>query len=518
MTPSFAARASAALSASGVPPASAAESLVRASASAPVAMAARAARSAASIPGSVVGPGSARSRASSGRAPASSSRTARASSRNSASESCVRRPRGVAVRSRARRRGGRSQRLLDLRRAGGRRPASGERVERRELEHAQVGVWTSPSGARGARTRRGRAEQAAPPTPRARARPSRAPAWRRWASPCRRAASASTSRRCVTRGAGARRAHDLDLGRRDVAARERVDGGAGAQRVALHELVDALGHEHVAERVDGVVERRAARPSTAWPSGAQRRQRRWLPNGIVVSSQTVRGDARAPAPAQPEPVGDVARAHRLGHARLAARAARRRAPGRPSRRRWRRRARAGSATGCVEARRPARRRRLRCAAQPAERSRRRSPTAAFGARRPAAAARRSRPAGVAVVRASRRCAGARRPVFLGKSQVVLRLLELRGQRAACACAASSAGCAAASWLRERGLGRLVGARAAVLLLTSTAIASCWWSIATLRSCSAGGRARPAARARAARAMKRSSASSRWSSCRPRSSR
>ena len=57
------------------------------------------------------------------------------------------------------------------------------------------------------------------------------------------------------RGAGARRAHDLDVGRLGVAARERVDRRARALRVALHELVDALGDEQVGERVDGVVER-----------------------------------------------------------------------------------------------------------------------------------------------------------------------------------------------------------------------------------------------------------------------
>ena len=149
VTPSLAARASAARSAAACrrrapPPAACARPAARA-----VAIAARAARSAASMPGSVVRPGSARSRASSGRAPSSSSRTARASSRNSASPSWSRRPRRVALQHQLRRASAHAaaargeaveQRLLDLRRARG--PAGrrhGERVERGQPEHAEVG-------------------------------------------------------------------------------------------------------------------------------------------------------------------------------------------------------------------------------------------------------------------------------------------------------------------------------------------------------------------------------------------
>ena len=72
------------------------------------------------------------------------------------------------------------------------------------------------------------------------------------AAACRRAASTS---RCVSAMPGARRAHDVELGRRRLAGGDRVERTRRARRVALHRLVHALGEQRVAHRVDGVVER-----------------------------------------------------------------------------------------------------------------------------------------------------------------------------------------------------------------------------------------------------------------------
>ena len=94
-------------------------------------------------------------------------------------------------------------------------------------------------------------------------------------------------------GAGARRAHDLDVGRLGVAARQRVDRRSRALRVALHELVDALGDEQVGERVDGVVERaQLGVDRLALRAGERGQPGGGVPNGIVVSSQRAGGDAR----------------------------------------------------------------------------------------------------------------------------------------------------------------------------------------------------------------------------------
>ena len=69
------------------------------------------------------------------------------------------------------------------------------------------------------------------------------------------AGSASTSSRWVTAVPERGVRTTSTSGGCGVAARERVDRRARALRVALHDLVDALGDEQVGERVDGVVER-----------------------------------------------------------------------------------------------------------------------------------------------------------------------------------------------------------------------------------------------------------------------
>lgn len=91
---------------------------------------------------------------------------------------------------------------------------------------------------------------------------------------------------------------------------------SGALRVALHELVGALGEQQIAERVHGVVERPqlgddrlTLRARECRQAGGAERDRAVVPARL--------SDARAPATAQPEPIGDVIRAQRLGHPRFA---------------------------------------------------------------------------------------------------------------------------------------------------------------------------------------------------------
>jgi hypothetical protein len=54
--------------------------------------------------------------------------------------------------------------------------------------------------------------------------------------------------------ARARGADDLHLGRRRIAPGNGVHRGTGAQRIALHQVMGALGEYEVAHGVDGVVE------------------------------------------------------------------------------------------------------------------------------------------------------------------------------------------------------------------------------------------------------------------------
>ena len=257
---------------------------MRASASAPVAMAARAARSAASIPGSVVGPGTARSRASSGRAPSSSSRTARASSRNSASESWS----GVHA-------GSRSGTSSPPRRA----------ISACSISVAPAGppagARASASSAESFSTLRSEVDTVVPERTRMRTRlagPSRLPAHassagstfaRTWVAsvgqPVPAGASASTSRRCVT-AVPERGVRTTCTSGAWASPRESASTVAPA-RCALPctawWTLSAMSRSASASTASSSARSSA---STAWPSGVVRTGRPALPNGIVVSSHT----------------------------------------------------------------------------------------------------------------------------------------------------------------------------------------------------------------------------------------
>ena len=233
------------------------------------------------------------------------------------------------------------QREFDLGRAGGSAGRGhGERVERGQPEYAEVGRGEGHRAARrgvaGAHEHAaGRAEDAARPGLERRLDPGAD--LRRVGRPAggRRGRVGEHEQPVGDRRAGARRAHDLDVGRRGVAARERVDRRSRSLRVALHELVNALGDEQVRERVDGVVERAQLGVDRLALRAGERRQ----PGGDAPERDRrvvpARGaDARAPAAAEAEPVGDVARPQRL---RLRAARGRADRPAGRGRRRQRRR-------------------------------------------------------------------------------------------------------------------------------------------------------------------------------------
>ena len=302
------------------------------------------------------------------------------------------------------------------------------------------------------------------------------------------------------RGAGARRAHDLDVGRLGVAARERVDRRARALRVALHELVDALGDEQVGERVDGVVERaqlgvdrlalRAGERGQPGGGAAERDRR-------VVPARG--GDARAPAAAQAEPVGDVARPQRLRHARLAgAQLVQQGAGGGDGGvRRLDLRELVGDLL--VAARRPAPR--LACCwPRSALRSSQRLATAWFaaatwGSRR---GDRLPAPPSTCVAPGQDRREAAGPVVAAGTADAACAPLQAAALSvAAFACAASSAGWAVAIWAQQRRVGRLRRVALLPQLAEDLARLRAAGRVATLRSCSAAVIASSGASARSA---------------------
>ena len=119
----------------------------------------------------------------------------------------------------------------------------------------------------------------------------------------RRRGSAREQHRDAVRvgGAAARRAHHLRLGRRRLAARDRVQRGAGAQLVPLNELMHALSREEIADGID------------------RRRERIELPDDRrAVTSVRLREVADAkpnfpglPLPQQVQSVRDMLRLDRL---------------------------------------------------------------------------------------------------------------------------------------------------------------------------------------------------------------
>ena len=255
------------------------------------------------------------------------------------------------------------------------------------------------------------------------------------------------------RGARARRAHDLDVGRLRVAARERVDGRARALRVALHELVDALGDEQVGERVDGVVERRAARRRSPGPralesAGSPRacRTGSWCrPSAFAVDARRASAGAGRARRRRCSPAAPPTRA-------AGSRAARPAAPGR----------RPAAAVGGVDlglaGRRPAGRARSTCAAaasllaaRSGEHGRRRSTTAwlaaaTCGSRLRDHAPRPLRP--VAPGQDRREAAGGGAPAQVrevGRAPTAAARLS----ESALACAASSCGCGRGDLLPQR---------------------------------------------------------------------
>jgi hypothetical protein len=111
---------------------------------------------------------------------------------------------------------------------------------------------------------------------------------------------------------GPRRPGNLRLGRRRLATRQGVDRGPGPHGIALDEVVDALGGQQVAERVDGVVDRAQLGVDRLLLGATQRgqsdlrvaeRDRARIPAPVLRPC--------APAPAQGQPVHDVVGPHGL---------------------------------------------------------------------------------------------------------------------------------------------------------------------------------------------------------------
>ena len=286
----------------------------------------------ASTPGSTVRPAApGRARRAAAR-PSSSSRSCRAVSISSARPRTLRCPRPGRAPARAStsasagtpagglRRKWSSEAQLELRRSGRRRrDGRGAHVERGQPQDAQVGLGRflvpgpAVAGASVHAVRGGRA--GARTTPRAPARAVRRSCVPSVGQPVGGRPARVEQHEQAVRHAdpGARRPDELRLGRRRLAARERVDRGSCAQRVALHELVDALGGQEVAERVDGVVERAQLGVDRLLLGRSERRQA-----DLRVAE---RDRARVPAPvlragppatAEREPVDDVVRADGLG--------------------------------------------------------------------------------------------------------------------------------------------------------------------------------------------------------------
>ncbi len=114
----------------------------------------------------------------------------------------------------------------------------------------------------------------------------------------------TTSEPVRQRDARTRRLRELELRRLDLAVRDGVHGRRGAGRVAANELVDALGGQRVAQRVERLVERGQLRVDA--PAGRCRARRsrragrtRCPRRGAAARAPSRRRPSRRPGPPAP---------------------------------------------------------------------------------------------------------------------------------------------------------------------------------------------------------------------------
>ena len=107
--------------------------------------------------------------------------------------------------------------------------------------------------------------------------------------------------------ATAGRAHDFQLGRRRFAARDGVERARGAGRVSAYRLIDALGHNRVADGIDRIVQSIQLVPQRRPLRGCWRR---------VEGGEKIRGGIRivfhrVPLSPQLQPVHHIVRGDRF---------------------------------------------------------------------------------------------------------------------------------------------------------------------------------------------------------------